>query len=237
MKALFSQTCLRHRVLVLGGTVALVCSLFWGMSKVEVSAEPIADLKKIISKLQSRYEDVRELESDFTHTTHFQGFSTKSVSKGKFYLKREKLRWDYLEPSQQQIFVLGDIVFFYVPEHQQVIKTRLSVELDSQVPVRLLAGTSHLEKEFHIRWTDVANRQDAQGAYLLTLIPKNPSPGLTEIGIAVDPKDFLIRRIMLLEEGGNRAEFEFSRIEFNRGLKDKFFIFDIPKGVTVVEQP
>jgi outer membrane lipoprotein carrier protein len=198
------------------------------------AAEPIHD---VIAKLQARYEAIAELQADFNQVTEFKGFSKKVMSSGKFYLKKEKLRWDYLEPSRQQIFVEEDEVLFYVPEHQQVIKTRLSTELDSQVPVRLLAGSSHLERDFNIDWVDAQQHKDADGTYRLSLVPKTPTAEFAEIRIAVDPNDMLIRKIFLQEPRGNRSTFEFSNIKINRGLKDQVFQFAVPEGVVVVEQP
>jgi outer membrane lipoprotein carrier protein len=195
------------------------------------------DLQGIITKLQTRYNGLQDLESDFIQVTHFKGFSTALTSKGRLYLKKGKLRWDYLEPSKQQIFVDGDQVLFYVPEHQQVIKTRLSIELDSQVPVRLLAGTGYLDRDFNIRWQDETKHRSTEGGYLLFLVPKTPATDFTEIQIEVNPQDFLIQKITLQEPGGNRSTFEFSGIKSNHGLKDRLFNFDIPKGVVVVEQP
>jgi outer membrane lipoprotein carrier protein len=195
------------------------------------------DLQGVITKLQARYEGLQDLEADFNQVTQFKGFSKTLDSKGHLYLKKGKLRWDYFEPSKQQIFVDGDQVLFYVPEHQQVIKTRLSVELDSQVPIRLLAGTGHLDRDFHIQWRDETKPRGTDGSYQLALAPKTPATDFTEILIEVGSQDFLIRKIMLQEPGGNSSTFEFSGIKNNRGIKDRLFNFDLPKGVVVVEQP
>jgi outer membrane lipoprotein carrier protein len=194
-------------------------------------------LEGVITKIQARYESLQDLESDFTQITQFKGFSTTLTSKGKFYLKKGRVRWDYREPSKQQIFVDGDQVLFYVPEHQQVIKTRLSVELDSQVPVRLLAGSGNLAKEFNIRWKDETKQRGTDGAYLLILSPKTPAADFTEIHVEVDPDDFLIQKVILQEPKGNSSTFEFSGVKSNHGIKDRLFSFDIPKGVVIVEQP
>jgi len=209
--------------------------LMGGLTGLQTQAEE--NLQGVITKLQARYEGLQDLESDFTQVTQFKGFSTTLTSKGRTYLKKGKLRWDYLEPSKQQIFVDGDQVLFYVPEHQQVIKTRLSIELDSQVPVRLLAGTGHLDRDFNVRWRDETKHRGMDGAYLLSLTPKTPATDFTEIQMEVNPQDFLIQKIILQEPGGNHSTFEFSGIKSNHGLKDRLFNFDIPKGVVVVEQP
>jgi len=216
---------------------ALLCGLFLTGGLIEHPALAVEKLEEVISRLQARYEGIKDLQADFTQVTQFKGFTQTLTSRGRFFLKKGKLRWDYLEPSQQQIFVEGDNVLFYVPEHRQVIKTRLGVELDSQVPVRLLAGSGHLDRDFNIRWRDEAKQQGPDGAYLLTLISKTPTPDFAEIQIEVAPKDFLIRKISLQVPGGNGSTFEFSQIKINHGLKDRLFTFAIPEGVVVVEQP
>ena len=209
--------------------------LMGGWTASQVLAEE--DLQGVITKLQTRYEGLQDLEADFTQVTQFKGFSKTLTSKGHLYLKKGKLRWDYFEPSKQQIFVEEDQVLFYVPEHQQVIKTRLSIELDSQVPIRLLAGTGHLDRDFHIQWRDETKPRGTDGAYRLALAPKTPATDFTEIQIEVGSQDFLIQKIILQESGGNSSTFEFSGIKSNHGLKDRLFNFDLPKGVVVVEQP
>ena len=197
-------------------------------------------LEEVVSRLQERYEGVQDLEAEFTQTTEYKGFSTSLISKGKVYLKKGRLRWDYYEPSRQQIFLEGDKVLLYVPEHQQVIKTRLSAEMDAQVPIRLLAGTAHLQKEFHIQWggeNQEGQKGEGSTPYGLLLTPRSETKGLSHFRLEVDPKDFLIRQIVLQEPGGNVSTFDFSRIRINRNLKDRLFTFTIPKGVVVVEQP
>ena len=229
----------RHSHPTLSGLwiTALLCGLFLTGGLIEYPAQAIGKLEEVITRLQTRYEGIEDLQADFTQVTQFKGFTQTLTSRGRFFLKKGKLRWDYLEPSQQQIFVEGDNVLFYVPEHRQVIKTHLGVELDSQVPVRLLAGSGHLDRDFNIRWRDEAKQQGPDGAYLLTLISKTPTPDFAEIQIEVAPKDFLIRKISLQEPGGNGSTFEFSQIKINHGLKDRLFTFAIPEGVVVVEQP
>lgn len=216
---------------------ALLCGLFLTGGLPDPQAQAGEGLEKVIAKLQARYEGIADLEADFTQVTSFKGFSKTLTSKGKFYLKKGRLRWDYLEPNKQQIFVEGNKVLLYIPEHQQVIKSRLSAEMDSQVPVHLLAGSSHLERDFNIRWRDETQHQDKEGAYLLTLISKTPTPDFTQIQIEVDPTDFLIHKISLQESEGNGSSFEFSRPKINHGLKEHLFTFTIPEGIEVVEQP
>ncbi len=194
-------------------------------------------LQRAVDGLQQRYETLQDLEADFVQITRFKGFETSITSKGKMYLKKGKFRWDYLQPEGEQIFMDGDRIMLYVPEHRQVIKTRLDTEFYSQVPVRLLAGGARIRQDFTIRWKDEKNPRTPKGDYLLMLQPKKPAAGFTEIEMAVDASRHIIRRLRLTEPGGNSSDIEFSNARINAGLKDRIFDFKIPEGVVVVDQP
>lgn len=194
-------------------------------------------LDRVIGSLQQRYETIQDLESDFTQLTRFKGFSTTIRSKGRMYLKKGRFRWDYLEPEGEQIFMRGDQVLLYVPEHQQVIKSRMDTQTYSQVPVRLLAGSAHISQDFVIQWKDEQNHKTPDGDYSLMLRPKSPASGFTQIEMEVDSNENVIRRIRLAEPGGNSSDIRFQNTRINRGLKDRIFEFKIPEGVVVVEQP
>lgn len=205
-------------------------------------AAPELKLDDVISKFQARYQAVEDLETDFIQVTNYEGFDTAATFEGKVFLKKGRLRWDYHVPKRQQIFVEGDRVLLYVPEHQQVIKSNLSPEMDARVPVRLLAGSADLKKEFEIRWAPGAAQQEdiqpeERPLYALALTPRTQTQGLERVQIKLDAQDFLIHEIVLEEPGGNVSTFTFSGIRVNRGLKDALFDFEVPKGVVVVEQP
>lgn len=215
------------RIIILSSLLFL---LSWGQ---EALGEELQDL---VSKIQARYEEITDLRADFTHTTSFRGFTTPFTSTGKFYIKKGgKMRWDYQNPSTQQIFVDGNAVLYYIPEHKQVIKTELSQETDSQLPLHLLAGTTRLSQEFDISFEETDTQKEA-GVHLLRLIPRGTG-GPQKILIEVEAHSLLIRLVSLFEPNSNISTFRFSQLETNVGLSDDLFSFTIPKGVDVVVPP
>lgn len=193
------------------------------------------DLDAVVTRLQNRYETLDSLEARFSQVTRFEGFTTALHSKGRLFIKKGRLRWEYQEPSRQQIFVEDDRVLLYVPEHNQVIKSTLNREIDSQVPVRLLlAGRVKLAEEFEVRWD---NQKRTESGYHVVLTPKQGLPAATAFRIQIDSDDFLIREVTLTEAGGNTSTFSFSEIRLNAELGDGIFRFDPPKGVVIIEQP
>ena len=196
-------------------------------------------LDQVVAKIQTAYEKIGDLRSDFTQTVRFKDFETPYLSKGRLFLKKGKMRWDYQEPSRQQIFVDGERVLYYIPEHKQIIKSRLGGESDSHLPLRLLAGTGRLDQSFQISFEGEAS--PSQKSISLRLIPKNGGTQLTHIIATVAPspsvEGLIIQKVVLYEENGNVSLFSFEGIEINKGLSEDIFNFKIPKGIEIIESP
>ncbi|HEY3196465.1 MAG TPA: outer membrane lipoprotein carrier protein LolA [Nitrospirales bacterium] len=194
-------------------------------------------VKEIVNKVESRYRTTTDLTADFNQTTTVKGFATAMKSAGRVYLKRPgKLRWDYLEPNLEQIFVDNDSVQFYVPEHKQVLTGQLSKMTDSQAPLQLLQGAARLDKHYAV----AAAPEGAKGNSrlpLLLLTPLKGGPDQPQIVVEVDPENYFLRRVELHDVNGNVSNFVFTKIRTNTGLKDELFGFSIPEDVEVVRAP
>jgi outer membrane lipoprotein carrier protein len=194
-------------------------------------------VKEIVNKVEARYRATTDLMADFNQTTTVKGFATALKSAGRVYLKRPgKLRWDYLEPNLEQIFVDNDQVRFYVPEHKQVLTGQLSKMADSQAPLQLLQGAARLDKHYAV----AAAPDGAKGSGrlpLLTLTPLKGGPDRPQIVVEVDPENYFLRRVELHDVNGNVSNFLFSKIHANTGLKDELFAFSVPEDVEVVPAP
>ena len=215
-------------------------SLLYLIGLILIVSDPLAHSKEsapptpsIVKKIQDRYQATQSLEADFTQVNHYEGFSSTFTSKGRLYLKRPgKLRWDYIEPIKQQVFVNENKVWVYVPEHQQVVLSPLAQENDSQLPIHLLSWAAQLEQEF-----DVYPDKETETLATLTLIPKEARGGPKKITLEIDSKTALIQKITLHETDGNTAAFTFTQTKINQALEDKWFVFTPPKGVEVVQPP
>ena len=200
--------------------------------------DPGGDLGQVVSKIQTTYEKLKDLQADFVQTVRFKDFDTPFVSKGKLFLKKGKMRWDYREPSQQQIFVEGEKVLYYIPAHQQVIQSRIGGESDSHLPLQLLTGTGRLEQNFEISMQKTAPSSPKEVS--LRLVPKKAGT-LTEIIATVfpfpSPEYWIIKKIVLYEQNGNISTFSFEEIELNKEIPESLFVFKIPKGIEMIESP
>ncbi|MGH7182830.1 MAG: LolA family protein, partial [Nitrospiraceae bacterium] len=226
-----------------------LCSILCGFLMVpmvfsagdESDEKALKEVREVVKQLQARYEKTKDLQADFTQKTRIEGFDRPIMSSGKVYIKKPgRLRWNYLDPSIEDIFVNQDDVKVYVPEHRQVLVGKLTQMAASKAPLELLLGAAKLEASFDIEPTPGKGR-GVGGIRLLTLLPKAQEGeavrSLQRIELEVFPKTYFIRTVTLYEMSGNVASFEFSSLQSNVGLGDALFDLKLPADVEVMKAP
>src|SRR5512145_3225291 len=199
------------------------------------------EVREVVKRLQSRYEKTKDLQADFTQKTTIEGFERPMTSSGKVYIKKPgRLRWTYLEPSAEDIYVDRDDVKVYVPEHKQVLVGKLTHMAASRAPLELLQGAAKLDASFDAEPTSGKSR-GVGGIRLVTLVPKSHESQahgtVQKIVVEVFPKTYFIRSLSLYEVSGNVSNFEFSSLQSNLGLDDDLFVPKFPPDVEVVKAP
>ena len=228
---------------VVGGVLLCVGSLFPLPTFAAEESDEIAvkEVREVVKQLQARYEKTKDIQADFAQKTMIEGFERPIASSGKVYIKKPgRLRWNYLDPSIEDIYVNRDDVKVYVPEHKQVLIGKLTQMAASKAPLELLLGAAKLDESFDVEPTSGKGR-GVGGIPLLTLLPKShegeAGKSLQRIVIEVFPKTYFIRTISLYEASGNVASFEFSSLQSNIGLGDALFDLKLPADVEVVKAP
>ena len=227
-----------------GGVLVCAWSLFPLLALAagdESDEKALGEVREVVKQLQARYEKTKDLQADFTQKTMIEGFERPITSSGKVYIKKPgRLRWNYLDPSVEDIYVNRDDLKVYVPEHKQVLVGKLTQMAASKAPLELLLGVAKLEESFDIEPTPGKGR-GVGGIRLLTLLPKSregeAGKSLQRIVLEVFPKTYFIRTISLYEVSGNVASFEFSSLQPNMGLGDALFDLKLPADVEVVKAP
>jgi outer membrane lipoprotein carrier protein len=199
------------------------------------------EVREVVKRLQARYEKTKDLQADFTQKTTIEGFERPMTSSGKVYIKKPgRLRWTYLDPSVEDIYVDRDDVKVYVPEHKQVLVGKLTQMAASKAPLELLQGAAKLEESFKVDPTPGKGR-GMGGIRLLTLVPKfqegDAHRSLQKIVVEVFPTTYFIKSLSLYEASGNIANFEFSAPQSNVGLENDLFVPKLPADVEVVKAP
>jgi outer membrane lipoprotein carrier protein len=194
------------------------------------------NLSSVVEQIEAAYRNTTALQTDFVQTTQYEGFDSPYISKGRLSIRRpSKMRWDYKEPSHHQIYVNGDTVIYFVPEHHQAIRSTLDREVHTPVPLMLLAGVATLSEQFSIAWEGAPGKTD--GAYRLRLKGKGAGAPLAPMTIEAAADTFLIRRVILHDPSGAQTTYDFSHLALNVVLDDALFVFTPPAGIEVVDAP
>ena len=225
---------MRLRALVLIGILGFT------LLETIVGAASVSAVEDLVGKVDARYAQTQDLQADFTQETILEGFTTGFTSSGRLYLKKPGLlRWDYLQPSEEQIYVDGDQVMMYVPEHQQVVKGVLTQMAASKGPLALLQGAGNLSQQFTILESTDGSKDEGNFPSL-TLVPKpvgQTPPTIKKIVLKLFSDTYFIQSITLFEVSGNISRVLFSHIQANTGLLSSQLTFDVPPDVVVVELP
>ncbi len=201
----------------------------------------LKEIREVVKKIQARYEQTKDLQAEFRQITKIEGFATPLTSNGNLFIKKPgRLRWDYREPDVQEIYVNGNELMMYVPQHKQVLVGKLTQMAASQAPLQLLQGAAKLEEHFEAQATPGGERGEG-GIPLVTLIPKEAGPEsvrtVLRIVVEAQPKTYFIKTVSIHEVSGNIASFQFSNLQPNTGLKGALFEFAVPAGVEVIKAP
>jgi outer membrane lipoprotein carrier protein len=191
-------------------------------------------LDEVVNGVESTYGKITDLRAEFTQTARNKSLGQDIKAEGIVLLKKGgKMRWDYKSPAPQQIVSDGTSLWVYTPELNQVNKGNAPKALAGPAG-SFLSGLGKIREEFTIRFLNSANPRDSAGRPVLDLTPKQPTPLLTRLVIAVDPKDYVVREAVLYDQFQNTVTMTFNKVVINPGLNDTLFAFTPPKDAAVV---
>ncbi len=241
-----------------------VCLLFL-LSFPGLSLSTDTDLSDVIDALETPFKaqtessaQIQDFSADFIQKSHIASIGRTQQGQGTVHFKfmtattketpLAKFRWEYHEPSVQEIISDGATMWVYLPENQQVIESDISQLNDQQGknPVTFLSGLGNLSRDFLIEWG--AEKTVAGGDYLLLLVPREESPLIRQIEVVVNKKvvdlwmnkgkagkNFPILSTLVTDPNDNQTTIMFRHVRVNQKLADTLFLFERPEGVESVD--
>jgi outer membrane lipoprotein carrier protein len=210
---------------------ALTLALLLVATAVPAAAQSLDD---VVREIESVYSRMTDLRADFTQTAFNKSLNQTIPARGTVYLKKGgKLRWEYTEPTPQEIVSDGKKLWVYTPTLNQANVADAPDALAGPAG-SFLAGLGRLRTEFQVRFLNPAQPKDAEGSWALDLTPKQPLPTLTRLILSVDPKSWEIRKAIVHDQFENTVTMRFTKMAVNSGLPEKTFTFVAPKGVVIV---
>ncbi|MBI4637237.1 MAG: outer membrane lipoprotein carrier protein LolA [Candidatus Rokubacteria bacterium] len=195
------------------------------------SAETLDD---VVRRLEGAYARITDLRADFAQTAFNKSLNQAIPARGTVYLKKGgKLRWEYSEPTPQQIVSDGRRLWVYTPVLNQVNIGEAPEALAGPAG-SFLAGLGRLREHFAVRFLNPAQPTDGDGNYVLDLTPRTPLPTLARLILSVDPRAWEVRRAVVYDQFENTVTMQFTKVAVNSGLADRLFTFVPPEGVATV---
>ena len=198
-----------------------------------VAADSFAvDLETVAAGLQQRYASAETMTGNFQQTYRAPGI--EQVESGVFRMKRPGLmRWDYRQPETKLFVADGREAFLYVPLDRQVTIQSFSASDMRGTPLEFLLGGTDIRKNFVVSWENNF-RPTSEPTLLVRLTPRSSQSEYQFLVLAIDPKNYDLRRITIHEHGGNTSEFLLSNLSANAKIDNKEFRFKPPKGTEVM---
>src|SRR5437660_11185524 len=211
-----------------------VALLFACLALVTPSAVPAETLEDVVRDLEAAYSRMTDLRAEFTQTAFNTSLNQTIPVQGTVYLKKGgRLRWEYTEPTPQEIVSDGRKLWVYTPTLNQANVADAPEALAGPAG-SFLAGLGRLRTEFQVRFLNPAQPKDAEGKWALDLAPKQPLPTMTRLILSIDPKSWEIRKAVVHDQFENTVTMRFSKRVVNSGLPERTFTFVAHKGVVVV---
>jgi outer membrane lipoprotein carrier protein len=189
---------------------------------------------EVVRGLEGAYGKMQDLRAEFAQTAFNKSLNQSIPARGALYMKRGgKLRWEYAEPTPQEIVSDGKTLWIYTPTLNQV-NVGAAPEALAGPAGSFLSGLGRLREHFHVRFLNPAQPRDGDGNWVLDLTPKQSLPTLTRLVLAADPRTFELRKAVTYDQFENTVTMQFTKLAVNTGLADRLFTFVPPPGVATV---
>lgn len=204
-----------------------VCVFASSVPLTAVQAQQPADA--LARRLQTRYESIRDFSADFVQTYRGGVLRTQTRESGTVAIKKPgKMRWTYGRPERKELVSDGRKMYWYVPEDRQVVVS--DVPDEASTPALFLSGQGDISRDFTASHVDTS----IPGTVALKLTPRRAESEYEYLVVALDPSTLQIRALTTRDHQGGESTLNFSNMRENRGISDKTFAFDAPRGVKVV---
>jgi len=184
-----------------------------------------------LDRLQTFLNNLKSIDAEFSQKVADPASGKTTEYKGRFTARRPNLfRWDYRLPYEQLIVSDGQWIWHYEPDLHQV--TRVSADQMEKTPAGFLITGKLVEDAFD--WKAVPDPDWNTPAVVLH--PRQPDSNFQEIAVTLEPGGKQIRKMVVVDNLGNRSHFTFQDMHQNQTVGMQGFRFVPPPGVDVVAE-
>jgi outer membrane lipoprotein carrier protein len=213
-------------------TWGAVAALLLAASITSQTAEPTA--ADLAASLQRKYDGIHDFSADFTHRYRGGVLKKELSEKGRVLVKKPgKMRWEYTAPEAKTFVSDGTRIYSYIPQDKQVLVSKVPADNVATTPSLFLAGKGNLTRDFTPSLVDAPENSPA-GVRALKLVPRKPQPDYDWLILLVDPTTLALKGLVTSDSQGGTSSLAFQNLKENVGLADKEFVFNVPRGVEII---
>ena len=219
---------------ILACLVLVVAALPAGAQTAGAQTAPAQSLDDVIKGLEGAYGRINDLKADFSQNAFNKSLNQTIPATGSVFLKKGgKLRWEYTQPTPQEIVSDGKTLWVYTPTLNQV-NVAPAPEALAGPAGSFLVGLGKLREHFAVRFLNPSQPRDGDGNFVLDLNPKQPLPTMARLILSVGPRSWEVRKAVIYDQFENTVTMRFTKMALNSGIADSIFTFKAPKGVATV---
>jgi outer membrane lipoprotein-sorting protein len=210
------------------GAIALAC-----VAAMPQQQPRAPGIDRLLERIEERYDDV-ELTAHFVQSRLSRLGSVMSSQEGELYISPPgRMRWEYT--TSQQLMVTagaGSEMYLYFPADNAVQVMQTGGYSPSQYPILYLTGRGRLRRDFDVEvveWGAPLSRNNVQ----LELRPRRGEASFERLILEVDPLQGTIVRLVNFDNLRNTIDYQFHDVQYDAGLSDDLFEFEIPDGADV----
>jgi len=187
------------------------------------------DSEKILSKLQNKYESVKDITVTFTQEVTFGISKMRQKIEGTIRIKKgNKYR---IELEKQTIVTDGKTVWSHSHINNQVIVDKFKDDPKSLSPDHVLINVPKNYNSIFIGNETLLDKKTS----IVKLTPKDDKSLVKFMKVWVDLDEYLMRKIEIVDVSDNVNIYIIKSIKLNTGIPDDTFLFEVPKGVEKVD--
>ena len=185
--------------------------------------------EEIISKLQKKYNSIKDVTIDFTQNVRFGVTKSEQTFSGKLLMKKEnKYR---IELEQQTIVTDGKSVWTYSKLNGQVFIDTYRNDPKSFSPDKVLTNLP-------ANYTAATLGKEVIGgieAVIVKLVPKSGKSNIQWMKVWVDDDEWLMKKVQVQDNSDNLTTYSIESFKSNTSLSDALFQFQPPQDVEVID--
>lgn len=199
------------------------------------SSNPTAS--EILNKLEKRY-DCGGFTARFEQTSTLAAMDITDTATGQAFFKHPgKMRWEYQQPSPQQIITNGKRLWIHKPEENQVVVGEAPALFGEEPGINFLTQIRQIKNKFQVELAE-EEEQSAGNNHVLKLTPRKDSSDrpaeVAAVYLTVSKKNFNLIEIKTVSPYGDTTTIAFREIVLGREIDDDLFTFDIPIDADVI---